>query len=55
MKYEVRTVLNTFAWVEVEADSEEEAISQVMRKGWVDWATDTDWSNGSDLEAIAQE
>jgi len=50
-KYEVRTVLNTYAWIEIEADSEEQAQELAQKGDWTGWKADTDWTSAGDFDA----
>jgi hypothetical protein len=49
-KYEARTVLNTFAWIEIEADSQEEAERIANEGGWAGWRFDTAMDSAGDID-----
>jgi hypothetical protein len=49
-KYEAKAVLNTYAWIEIEADSQEEAEKIANEGGWAGWKYDTDMSSAGDID-----
>jgi len=49
-KYEARAVLNTYAWLEIEADSQEEAEKIANEGGWAGWKFDTATDSAGDID-----
>lgn len=49
-KYEVRTILNSYAWTIVEAENEEQAQELAKKGDWTGWKIDTDWSSAGDFD-----
>jgi len=44
-RYEVQVMVQTWAYVEVEADSEQEALKEAEALPYSEWKHDTDWSS----------
>ena len=49
--YEIKTSVNTFLWVEIEAENEEKALEIAGALSWDKWKQDTDFSSCSEMEA----
>jgi hypothetical protein len=49
-RYEARAVLNTYAWLEIEADSLEEAEKIANEGGWDGWKFDTAMDSAGDID-----
>jgi len=49
-KYEAKAILNTYAWIEIEAESQEEAQKIADAGGWAGWKFDTDTSSAGDID-----
>lgn len=51
-RYEVSVQVNSFAFVYVDAASEEEAISKAREVPYYRWNLDTDWSTAEEFSSL---
>ena len=49
-KYEIQTRVTSWAYIEIEAENEEEALKLANVKPWEEWKHDTDWSSADTCE-----
>ena len=49
-RYSVTVQVNSWATIEVEAETEKAALNTAYEKPWDEWKVDTDWANFSEAE-----
>jgi len=53
-KYTVQVQVNSWAYIEVEADNEEKALEIANNTNWNEWKLDTDFSNYDEPTVIKE-
>lgn len=54
-RYEVSAQVNSYAWIIVEAESQEEAEAKAKAIEWERWKLDTDYSTAEEFEVREEE
>jgi len=49
-RYEVQTRVTTWAYIEVEAENEDQALAEANKLPYSEWKLETDWSSADSPE-----